>query len=91
MATATEVTNYQFIIGSLLYLMIGTRHDIAYSVTHLSQFCTNPSMEHYKAALHICQYLVGTQEFTPTVEIRDWRHIWTPMGLLSNWQLLEAC
>ena len=53
-ATAAEVTNYQSIIGSLLYLMIGTRPDIAYAVTHLSQFCTNPSLEHYKAALQIC-------------------------------------
>ena len=60
-ATAAEVTNYQSIIGSLLYLMIGTRPDIAYAVTHFSQFCTNPSPEHYKAALHICRYLVGTQ------------------------------
>ena len=63
MATATEVTNYQSIIGSLLYLMTGTRPDIAYAVTHLSQFCTNPSPEHYKATLHICQYLVGTQDY----------------------------
>ena len=54
MATVAKVTNYQSIIGSLLYLMIGTRPDIAYAVTHLSQFCTNPSLVHYKAALHIC-------------------------------------
>ena len=63
-ATAAEVTNYQSIIGSLLYLMIGTRPDIAYAVTHLSQFCTNFSPEHYKVALHICQYLVGTQNYS---------------------------
>ena len=55
-ATAAKVTNYQSIIGSLLYVMIGTRPDIAYAVTH-------PSPEHYKAALHICQYLVGTQDY----------------------------
>ena len=35
-ATVAEVANYQSIIGSLLYLMIGTRPDIAYAVTHLS-------------------------------------------------------
>ena len=44
--------------------MISTRPDIAYAVTHLSQFCTNPSPEHYKVALHICQYLVGTQNYS---------------------------
>ena len=63
-ATVAKITNYQSIIGSLLYLMISTRPDIAYAMTHLSLFCTNPSMEHYKAALHICQYLVGAQDYS---------------------------
>ena len=40
-ATAAEITHYQSIIGSLLYLMIGTQPDIAFTVTHLSQFSTN--------------------------------------------------
>jgi hypothetical protein len=62
-ATAAEITRYQFIIGSLLYLMIGTHPDISYAVTHLSQFTTNPSEDHYKAALHICRYLAGTQDY----------------------------
>jgi hypothetical protein len=62
-ATAAEITRYQSIIGSLLYLMIGTRPNISYAVTHLSQFTTNPSEDHYKAALHICCYLAGTQDY----------------------------
>ena len=61
-AMAAEITRYQSIIGSLLYLMIGTCPDISYAVTHLSQFSTNPSEDHYKAVLHVCRYLVGTQE-----------------------------
>ena len=63
-ATAAEITRYQSIIGSLLYLMIGTRPDISYAVTHLSQFSTNPSEDHYKAAMHICCYLAGTQDYS---------------------------
>ena len=43
--------------------MIGTHPDISYAVTHLSQFSTNPSEDHYKAALHVCRYLVGTQDY----------------------------
>ena len=43
--------------------MIGTHPDIAFAVTNLSQFCTNPSEDHYKAALHICRYLVGAQDY----------------------------
>jgi Reverse transcriptase (RNA-dependent DNA polymerase) len=62
-ATAAEITCYQSIIGSLLYLMIGTRPDISYAVTHLSQFTMNPSKDHYRAVLHICHYLAGTQDY----------------------------
>ena len=62
-AMAAEITCYQSIIGSLLYLMIATHPDISYAVTHLSQFSTNPSEDHYKAALHMCCYLVGTQDY----------------------------
>jgi chaperone required for assembly of F1-ATPase len=58
-----EITCYQSIIGSLLYLMIGTCPDISFTVTHLSQFSTNPSKDHYKAAMHICHYLAGTQDY----------------------------
>jgi hypothetical protein len=62
-AMAAEITCYQSIIGSLLYLMIGTRPDISYAVMHLSQFTMNPSEDHYKAALHICRYLAGIQDY----------------------------
>ena len=62
-ATAAEITRYQSIIGSLLYLMIGTCPDIAFAVTHLSQFSTNPTEDHYKAAQHVCCYLVGTCDY----------------------------
>ena len=62
-ATAAEITCYQSIIGSLLYLMIGTCPDIAFAVTHLSQFSTSPTKDHYKAAQHVCCYLVGTHGY----------------------------
>ena len=62
-ATAAEITCYQSIIGSLLYLMIGTHPDIAFAVTHLSQFSTNPTEDHDQAAVHICCYLVGPRDY----------------------------
>jgi hypothetical protein len=43
--------------------MIGTRPDISYAMMHLSQFTMNPSEDHYKAVLHICRYLAGTQDY----------------------------
>ena len=62
-AMAAEITHYQSITGSLLYLMIGTCPDIAFAVTHLLQFSTNPTEDHYKAAQHVCRYLVGTCDY----------------------------
>jgi hypothetical protein len=55
---------FQSIIGSLLYIMLGTRPDIAYAVTKLAQFSANPSQEHVDKAKHICRYLLGTRDYT---------------------------
>ena len=43
--------------------MLGTRPDIAYAVTKLSQFSANPSREHLDKALYICRYLAGTPNY----------------------------
>ena len=54
------------VIGSLLYLMIGTRPDIAFAVTKLAQFAACPSEEHFNEALYICHYLRGTSKYCLT-------------------------
>ena len=46
-----------------MYLMIGTRPDIAFAVTTLSRHSANPSKEHLDKALYICRYLVGTKSY----------------------------
>src|SRR6266436_5501002 len=56
-------SRYQTVIGSLLYLMLGTRPDIAFAVTKLAQYATRPTQEHLNKALYICRYLVGTKEY----------------------------
>ena len=53
-------TNYQAMVGSLIYLMIGSRPDIAWSVTCLSQYMQNPTQLHVDACKHIFRYLLGT-------------------------------
>ena len=55
---------FQTVIGSLLYLMLGTRPDIAFSATKLAQHSANPSDEHLDKALNICRYLQSTREYT---------------------------
>ena len=56
--------SYQSIIGLLLYLMIGTRPDVAYAVTKLVQFTANPSQEHLNSAKYICCYPAGTKDYS---------------------------
>ena len=60
-ATKEEISEYQCLIGSLLYLMIGTRPDISFAVTSLSWFAANPSSDHIERAKYVLHYLVGTQ------------------------------
>ena len=59
-------SRFQIVIGSLLYLMLGTCPDIAFAVTKLAQHAANPSKEHLKQALYICHYLVGTSKYQLT-------------------------
>ena len=56
-ATSEQRSYYQSIIGSLLYLTLGTRPDIAHAVIMMSQFMVNPSEEHIQRALYIIKYV----------------------------------
>jgi len=56
----TDATAYQQIIGSLMYFVTGTRPDLAYTITHLSQFNSSPSSKHLMAAKRVLRYLQGT-------------------------------
>ena len=61
-------SRFQTVIGSLLYLMLGTRPDIAFAITKLAQHAANPSKEHLERALYICCYLVGTSKYRLTYD-----------------------
>lgn len=56
-------SKYQSVIGSLLYLMLGTRPDIAFAVCQMAKFAANPSVEHLNKALYIMKYLSGTRSY----------------------------
>jgi len=43
--------------------MLGTWPDISFMVIKISQFMANPSQEHLNKAMHIFQYLAGTQNY----------------------------
>ena len=60
---------YQSAVGSLLYLSVATRPDIAYAVSNVAKFSANPTTQHWTAVKRIRRYLRGTTNlglvFTP--------------------------
>jgi len=58
-----DITEYQRCIGSLMYLMICTRPDIAYSVGVLSHHVSCPGKAHMQAVKWIFRYLRGTSQY----------------------------
>ena len=51
----------QRLTGSLNHLAVFTRPDISFAVSKLSQFNSNPTTTHLKAAMHVLRYLKGTR------------------------------
>ena len=47
-------------IGSLMYLMGMTRPDIAFAVTQVTHFVSNPGRGHWEALKQVFAYLAGT-------------------------------
>src|SRR5687767_3050202 len=55
--------NYlQQIVGSLMYLMLGTWPDLAAVVGIVSQFAANPTETHLHTTKHILKYVKGTAD-----------------------------
>ena len=54
---------YSRIIGSLMYLMSCTRPDIAYAVSKLSRYTSNPRSDHWKGITRVLRYLRVTRSY----------------------------
>lgn len=52
---------YAQLVGTLMYLAIATRPDIAKAVSVLSRFSAKPGKMHWLAAVHLCRYLTKTK------------------------------
>lgn len=53
----STVTQYQQLVGSLIYAMTKTRFDITFAVSMVSQFANNSGPKHVAAVKRIFQYL----------------------------------
>jgi len=66
-ATDDKLANlqlYQELIGSLNHLAVFSRPDISNAVSQLSQFLTQPTETHLKAARHVLRYLKHTSTYS---------------------------
>jgi hypothetical protein len=69
--------SYQSAVGTLMYTMLGTRPDIAFAVSLVSRFASNPDISHMKAVKRIFSYLRGTLDLNlvfqgELTELRGW-------------------
>ncbi|GKD53452.1 zinc finger, CCHC-type containing protein [Tanacetum coccineum] len=54
---------YSRIIGMLMYLITSTRPDLAYVVSRLSRYTSNPSVSHWKALTRVLYYLRYNRDY----------------------------
>ena len=54
---------YQSAVGAIMYAMLGSRPDIAYAISVLSQFNSNPAPQHWTAIKRVLRYLNGTKDY----------------------------
>ena len=62
------MVTYPQIVGSLMYAMMGTRPDLAYTVGVLGRYAANPKRCHWNAAKRVLRYLRGTSSYGLTYE-----------------------
>lgn len=61
-AKVVDASKYLSIIGSLSYLAVGTRPDLAFTVNYLARFLACPQAGHWTALKHLLRYLSSTRE-----------------------------
>ena len=59
----TDQKSYQELTGSLNHAAVFSRPDIAYAASKLSQFNSDPTETHMKAARHVLRYLKDTRDY----------------------------
>ncbi|XP_042041299.1 secreted RxLR effector protein 161-like [Salvia splendens] len=55
--------SYANAIGSVMYLMVSTRPDIAYVVSCLSRYMSNPGLVHWEALKWLLRYIKHTAKY----------------------------
>ncbi|KNZ75285.1 Copia protein [Termitomyces sp. J132] len=59
-----EITvHYQRLVGSILYLSLCTRPDLAFTAMSLGQYNSNPTRAHLLVAKRVLRYISGTRDY----------------------------
>ena len=66
-----NASEYRATVGALMYLMLCTRPDLAFTISRLSKFSSRPGTKHAIAVKRVLRYLVGTQDLGISFIIPD--------------------
>ena len=58
-----DAKHFQHALRALMYLMLGTRPDIAYTIAALGHHAANPGIKHQHALDHLFRYLHGSLDY----------------------------
>ncbi|XP_068657896.1 secreted RxLR effector protein 161-like [Aristolochia californica] len=72
---------YAFTVGSLMYVQVCTRPDIAFVVGMLARYQSNPGLDHWRAAKKVMRYLQGTKDY---MLMYRWMHNLEVIGYLDS-------
>ncbi|KAF7760461.1 hypothetical protein Agabi119p4_11137 [Agaricus bisporus var. burnettii] len=71
-------------VGALQYLATMTRPDIAYAVSYLGRFNSNPAPAHWLAVKHLFRYLIGTMHYKLVYRASDSQELFTTYSDASH-------
>jgi len=71
--SAEQKSLYRSIVGAVMFIMLTTRPDIAFTVTTLARFLSNPLDLHLEAAKHLLRYLRFTREYALEYQRVSWK------------------
>lgn len=72
---------YANLIGSLMFVMICTRPDLAYAMSLLSRYMYNLGYEHWLALKHVVNYIANTLDVG--LVYKNWTGEWNLVGFVD--------
>lgn len=70
-----QFEDYRSAVGSLMYLMVSSRPELAFIIGHLSQHLENPMKDHYLLLKRVLRYVKGTQSYCLHFESSKTEHL----------------